>query len=442
MNRNQNGSGSRKPSGTRTRPLTREEAILAEKRRAEERRRRRETKKLVEKGVAIGIFALIAAAICLIIMFAYIFIDFRSVEKTPDQPVKVTYQKNDTVVLNDEYFDHRNGEYYVSLAKVSELCSFTLHGNSKNMTLTLPDGKSASFDTGTPSVKVGSVYSVLKNKTYFSGGHLFIPVSFFEDMCKGIRCEYDKLGKVKGLNLIFEKDFTFKVLKNEESEAIIYNAPSDSSEKSMFKSDLSDYESYMNPENADEFIALINSSHKLKKDYVPEDLFQISDTIEGLSGEKLRLNAAKALEAMFIEMRAHGFSGVGAVCGYRSYDYQKSLLDNETNALFLQYGDKKKAEELAGSRVFAPGESEHQSGLGVDICNSTLLTEAFSETAEYKWLYSNCADFGFILRYPKDKSDITGKEFMPWHFRYVGRSHAKKIMDEGLCLEEYLEIIG
>ena len=421
------------------RPLTREEAILAEKRRIEERQRRIERKRLAEKITGIGIFSLIGTFIALIIIFAYIFVDFRATDKEANEPVKVTYQNNDTVVLDDDFYSHKNGEYYISLTKLSKLCSFTLHGNSKNMTLTIADGKSARFDTGTPNVKIGSTYSILKNPSYFYGGHLFIPVSFFEDMCKGIKCEFDKLGKVRGFNLIFDEGFSFKALDSVESMPVQRTSLAADGETPLFKADLSDYEMYMNPENKDEYLILINDNNKLSESDVPDDLIEVADTRGDRAKAKMRLYAAKALEAMFIEMRANGFYDMGVISGYRSYSYQESLVENETNAFLSQFdGDREKAKQNALSSVAAPGASEHQSGLCVDMSNSTVLSEALSETDIYKWLYSNCADFGFILRYPKDKTDITGIIFEPWHYRYVGRYHAKRIMDAGLCLEEYI----
>ena len=425
------------------RPMTREEAILAEKRRAEAARKRKEAKEMTDKIVAVSIFALIGAALSLIVIFSYIFIDFNHSGRTPDEPVKITYQKENTVVLGKDFYTYKNGEYYVSLTKVCEVCSFTLHGNSKNMTLTLPDGKSASFDTGTPSVRIENTYSVLKKPTFFYSGHLFIPVSFFEDKCHGITCEFDKMGKTHGFNLIFDKDFSFKALTTNESGAILYDGTSSSEEdrQNMFKSDLSDYETYMNPENKDEFLFLIDSSNKLGKDYIPDDLIEISDTRSDREKQKMRLYAAKALEALFIEMRSNGFDNMRVISGYRSYDYQASLLENETYAFLPEFdGDRSQAESKALTRVQIPGSSEHQSGLCVDMSTSAVLSEALGEEAVYKWLYSNCANFGFILRYPKDKTSVTGVSFEPWHFRYVGRYHAQKIMNEGLCLEEYMSV--
>ena len=87
-----------------------------------------------------------------------------------------------------------------------------------------------------------------------------------------------------------------------------------------------------------------------------------------------------------------------------------------------------------------PGTSEHQTGLTVDIISQSYwqLDEGYAETYEAQWLKEHAAEYGFILRYPKDKTAITGTSFEPWHYRYVGVEDAQKIMAQGLCLEEYL----
>ena len=91
---------------------------------------------------------------------------------------------------------------------------------------------------------------------------------------------------------------------------------------------------------------------------------------------------------------------------------------------------------MTAQYIAVPGTSEHSLGLAVDL-NS--LEESFEQTAQFKWLIEHCAEYGFILRYPKDKEDITGISYEPWHYRYVGEDHAAKIMEQGLCLEEYVQ---
>ena len=94
-----------------------------------------------------------------------------------------------------------------------------------------------------------------------------------------------------------------------------------------------------------------------------------------------------------------------------------------------------------------PGHSEHHSGLAFDIITTEYqrdvysLTEQFAETDGYRWLIEHCAEYGFILRYPKEKTDITQINYEPWHYRYVGKEHAKYIMEHDLTLEEYIELL-
>ena len=101
---------------------------------------------------------------------------------------------------------------------------------------------------------------------------------------------------------------------------------------------------------------------------------------------------------------------------YRSYNRQQQLYD-------------------AGATTAAPGTSEHNSGLGVDILT---VNGEFEGSAAEAWLLEHAEEYGFILRYPKDKEAVTGFAYEPWHFRYVGKEQAKLINDSGLCLEEYL----
>ena len=94
--------------------------------------------------------------------------------------------------------------------------------------------------------------------------------------------------------------------------------------------------------------------------------------------------------------------------------------------------------------IAVPGASEHQVGLALDIVCSTYyrLDEAFGDTEAGKWLAENSYQYGFILRYPKDKEEITGIEYEPWHFRYVGKEAAKEMTEQKLTLEEYVEQVG
>ena len=209
-----------------------------------------------------------------------------------------------------------------------------------------------------------------------------------------------------------------------------------------FKSDLSAYEPYMEPENRDEYLLLINTAHPLDETYKPTDLIDVADTRkDGRATQQLRKNASKSLEAMLIEARANGITDVTATSAYRSYDYQVTLF-NQRVAMYANLPDDE-AYAKAATIVAIPGTSEHQSGLCVDIHNNPYGADvSFENTDSGAWLAANSYKFGFILRFPKDKTEVTGISFEPWHFRYVGRYHASKMYELGYCLEEYFDYLG
>src|SRR5699024_4260346 len=118
---------------------------------------------------------------------------------------------------------------------------------------------------------------------------------------------------------------------------------------------------------------------------------------------------------------------------YRTYNKNEDIFD----AYVEEHG-----EDEANNFSARPGESEHQSGLTMDVTSEDVdfqLTVEFAETEEGKWLKENAAEFGFIIRYPEDKEDITEYQYEPWHLRYVGKKAAEEMVKKGLTLEEYLE---
>ena len=123
---------------------------------------------------------------------------------------------------------------------------------------------------------------------------------------------------------------------------------------------------------------------------------------------------------------------------YRSLDYQKWLYQNKINFFINKGYEEKEARKKAGKIVAIPGTSEHNLGIAVDFNDDR---DDFYLTDAYKWLINNADKYGFILRYSKEKQKITSRIYEPWHFRYVGESHAKKIKELGVCLEEYIDLL-
>ncbi|WP_108671467.1 M15 family metallopeptidase [Peribacillus acanthi] len=190
-----------------------------------------------------------------------------------------------------------------------------------------------------------------------------------------------------------------------------------------------------NPEN---IVALVNKEFSLAENYIPSDLvkpnvpFSFGD--EKIEKALMRAEASRALEALFLGAKVSGIE-LFAVSGYRSYERQAIILDNE----ITKVGEAKAIEAVA-----YPGQSEHQTGLAMDISSKSVnleLTQDFENVAEGNWLANNAHKYGFILRYPKGKESITGYKFEPWHFRYVGQDVAKVIYEKNLTLEEYFKLV-
>lgn len=215
------------------------------------------------------------------------------------------------------------------------------------------------------------------------------------------------------------------------------------------------------------YLLLANKQNALGPNYAPQPLGAIPSNLRVDKEMYLEARALAALELMMAEMRATGIQDVLVTSAYRSYQYQESLFNTylQTEAsgisvdaeryfgaeyIYRNYTSKgltalswADAEAVVRSYSAFPGTSEHQSGLCVDfVAGSVGLTEAFEGTTAFRWLSQNAYRYGFILRYPKDKTDVTGYTYEPWHYRFVGREAATDIYFSGLTLEEYVAALN
>jgi LAS superfamily LD-carboxypeptidase LdcB len=211
----------------------------------------------------------------------------------------------------------------------------------------------------------------------------------------------------------------------------------------QFIADLSEYEKYFAPESRDEYLFLINRNNPVEEDYIPSDLVDVVDTRQdGRAIQKLKLYPAKALEAFLIEARANGINNITVTSAYRTYAQQEYLFNTRVANQMAILKDKEAAEAEVNKLTAYPGQSEHQSGVCLDMHTLGSALDVFGETPAAIWLAENAHNFGFILRYPADKVHITNVAYEPWHFRYVGGFHASLMHDLKMCLEEYIEYIN
>lgn len=178
--------------------------------------------------------------------------------------------------------------------------------------------------------------------------------------------------------------------------------------------------------------------------YIPEDYTLELETVQGKY--KMDIKASESARNLVAAAKEAGFN-MQLCSAYRTVEKSAELYERKVNQ-YIGYGySEADAKVEAAKWVAPPGTSEHHTGLAMDLVSSDYwnyysdLEHDYEKFDSFKWMYEHCAEFGFILRYPKDKQDITGITYEPWHYRYVGVEAAKYIMENGLCLEEYLEII-
>lgn len=204
-----------------------------------------------------------------------------------------------------------------------------------------------------------------------------------------------------------------------------------------------------------DYLMLVNKSNPLGETYIPENLVSLSSDI-CTKESQLDKVAAIAAEALIAEMMAEGFTDIRITSAYRSYYRQDQLFEGYVNDEMSKNSSlsREEAENIVLGYSAAAGYSEHQSGLCVDLINVMKMvglynygTETpanqydvgFAELDEFKWLQENAHKFGFILRYPESKENVTKYDYESWHYRFVGVDVATKIYKEGITLEEYLK---
>lgn len=218
--------------------------------------------------------------------------------------------------------------------------------------------------------------------------------------------------------------------EDSSTQNISENISSEESPSSQFVS--SEESTSSNSNKEDWNLVLVNIWNKLPDDFKVE--------LDKIGVRKMDSRIIETTKKMISDAKNDGVDLLLA-SSYRTVERQTQLFNEQIQKYKnLGYSDDD-AYNNAKEWVAVPGTSEHHTGLALDIVTPTYqnLDYGFDTTDAFKWLYENCVDYGFILRYPKNKSEITGITYEPWHYRYVGVDAAKYIMENDLCLEEYLK---
>lgn len=176
-------------------------------------------------------------------------------------------------------------------------------------------------------------------------------------------------------------------------------------------------------------LTLVNLQYRLPEDYAPT----LAAAVEG-SQVQLDERVAPQYAAMYAAAKKDGCT-LTPYSGYRTYARQKENFERRVSYYVEQGASKAEAQQKTQTRILPAGASEHNMGFAMDIVSASA---DFVSTKEFSWLTEHAHEYGFILRYPENKTDITGVMYEPWHWRYVGEKAAKEMKTSGQCLEEYL----
>lgn len=237
---------------------------------------------------------------------------------------------------------------------------------------------------------------------------------FEEDMASNLEAEVLEDGT--------DKYSVDEILKNSTSQEVLSGNNENQTDKKLSKDDWN--------------LLLVNKQHPVPKDYS----FELGTIAGSMQCD------ARILPELFAMLQAARDEGIYlAVCSpYRDIERQQKLFERKIKTHMGNGYSYLEAYKKASQIVTIPGASEHQIGLALDIISNdyTVLNAGFENTAAGKWLKKHCKEYGFILRYPRGKEDITGIDYEPWHFRYVGKEAAAIIMENELTLEEFVEGIS
>ena len=239
--------------------------------------------------------------------------------------------------------------------------------------------------------------------------------------------DFVKRDKVKYIEEFLSVDYA--KLENLDRYVLYKEKENDDAETTVLYVNMDfDKEDYVDPIVIDDFddYVLVNKHRQLSSDYIPDDLVTIDDEYVKANEEiEIERNVAKAFYDMAEAASKDGME-LMVSSGYRSYADQEEI----TNTYLELYG-----QNYVDNYVAKPGFSEHQTAMSLDIASKSVDT--FVESNEYSWMMDNAYKYGFILRYPKSKEDITGYKCEAWHYRYVGKKIAKYIKEHNITYDEY-----
>lgn len=471
------------------------------RRRIREKKRAELTARAMAAGENLLLFFVIFMIVCATALSVFVIHLARTARAGENDERGFTYivdESRSSLDRDEVVFD---GVVYVDFTGIAELCGVGVSGVSDELVFEASGGETAVFTPGSDCARVNGNPVTLEGAALMRNGRLWLPLSFVRECFVGADAELTEVEKRNRKYLVITVSRTpdpeatgalgsyiassFRLKAGDTLSGILpYDTPgiqtpqAETAPTYEFTADLSAYERYMSPDvmTRDSYLVLVNKTDRLTYRYMPAALTTVPLSRDTEDPVTLCLYAAKSLEALLTEAASAGFSSIRAASGYVSYDDAAALFDNcltaERNYSRQNYAATGKrfsdraysvlggtylsenyiqkgnytlsladARRVVSSYLDEPGTDEHQTGLAVDLADTSPAAGSFADSAFYAWLCENAHKFGFVIRYPADKTDVTGHDAEPWHLRYVGRYHAAKMYKSGACLEEYLAAI-
>lgn len=471
------------------------------RRRIREKKRAELAARAMAAGENLLLFFVIFMIVCATALSVFVIYLARTARADENDERGFTYivdESRSSLDRDEVVFD---GVVYVDFTGIAELCGVGVSGVSDELVFEASGGETAVFTPGSDCARVNGNPVTLEGAALMREGRLWLPLSFVRECFVGADAELTEVEKRNRKYLVITVSrapapeatgalgsyiaSSFRLKAGDTLSGILpYDTPgiqtpqAETAPTYEFTADLSAYERYMSPDvmTRDSYLVLVNKTDRLTYRYMPAALTTVPLSRDTEDPVTLCLYAAKSLEALLTEAASAGFSSIRAASGYVSYDDAAALFDScltaERNYSRQNYAATGKrfsdraysvlggtylsenyiqkgnytlsladARRVVSSYLDEPGTDEHQTGLAVDLADTSPAAGNFADSAFYTWLCENAHKFGFVIRYPADKTDATGHDAEPWHLRYVGRYHAAKMYKSGACLEEYLAAI-
>ena len=400
----------------------------------------------------------IVIAVCLIATLV-ISVNFALVNHFKNKPNTSDF----TLLIGDEQSVRKYGECvrdgvtYIDMRAVAEYAGFIVSGNPPtSIKFTADMNNYMRFENeSTEAIVNGVPVELDEGKIYITETTCDVPVGFLIKALEigtdnGLKVTLNtETNTIKVRRRYYEpdKDNVSRPVNILFSSENLKNVPQfqipDAPDPFGYVIDIEPYILSIDPENNEEYLLLANKENPLGQDYKPANLTRLECKVTKDEDHYLREDAALALYAMMLEMSISGIDDVAVTSSYRSYANQSWLFGYYKEQHMSEGMTEAEAEAAVLVYSARPGTSEHQTGLCVDFTTDSIggaVDDKFESTTAFEWLNENAYKYGFILRYPKDKTDVTGYKYESWHYRFVGRTVAVEMKELGVCFEEYLEI--